>query len=73
MLGDALARLFEAAGWTVEREYYFNDAGRQMDRFAESVEARYLQALGREAEVPEEGYHGEYLVDDRRGHPGRAR
>jgi arginyl-tRNA synthetase len=62
VLGDALARLFEAAGWTVEREYYFNDAGRQMDRFAESVEARYLQALGREAEVPEEGYHGAYLV-----------
>jgi arginyl-tRNA synthetase len=61
-LGDALARLFEAAGWTVEREYYFNDAGRQMDRFAESIEARYLQAIGREAEVPEEGYHGEYLV-----------
>ncbi|MGZ5128211.1 MAG: arginine--tRNA ligase [Actinomycetota bacterium] len=63
VLGDALARLFEAAGWTVEREYYFNDAGRQMDRFAESVEARYLQALGREAEVPEEGYHGAYLVE----------
>ena len=62
VLGDALARLFEAAGWTVEREYYFNDAGRQMDRFAESVEARYLQTLGREADVPEEGYHGEYLV-----------
>jgi len=55
VLGDALARLFEAAGWIVEREYYFNDAGRQMDRFAASIEARYLQALGREAEVPEEG------------------
>jgi len=63
VLGDALARLLEAAGWTVEREYYFNDAGRQMDRFAESMEARYLQAAGREAEVPEEGYHGDYLVD----------
>ena len=62
VLGDALARLFEAAGWIVEREYYFNDAGRQMDRFAASIEARYLQALGREAEVPEEGYHGAYLV-----------
>jgi arginyl-tRNA synthetase len=75
VLGDALARLFEAAGWTVEREYYFNDAGRQMDRFAESVEARYLQALGREAEVPEEGYHGAYLVEiaqDIRGEHGDA-
>ena len=62
VLGDALARLFEAAGWIVDREYYFYDAGRQMDRFAASIEARYLQALGREAEVPEEGYHGAYLV-----------
>jgi arginyl-tRNA synthetase len=62
VLGDALARLLEAAGWTVEREYYFNDAGRQMDQFAASVEARYLQATGREAAMPEEGYHGGYLV-----------
>jgi arginyl-tRNA synthetase len=62
-LGDALARLFEATGWTVEREYYFNDAGGQMDRFGASVEARYLQALGREAEVPEDGYHGGYVAD----------
>ena len=62
-LGDALARVFEAAGWSVEREYYFNDAGGQMDRFGASVDARYLQLLGREAEVPEDGYHGEYLVE----------
>ena len=60
-LGDALARLLEAAGWTVEREYYFNDAGGQMDRFGASVEARYLQLLGRDAEVPEDGYHGDYV------------
>ena len=45
-LGDALARLLEVAGWDVEREYYFNDAGGQMDRFGASVEARYLQLLG---------------------------
>jgi arginyl-tRNA synthetase len=63
VLGDVLARLLEATGWRVEREYYFNDAGRQMDLFAASVEARYLQVVGREAEVPEEGYHGAYLVD----------
>jgi arginyl-tRNA synthetase len=62
-VGDALARLLEASGRTVEREYYFNDAGGQMDRFGASVEARYLQLLGREGEVPEDGYHGEYLVD----------
>jgi arginyl-tRNA synthetase len=47
----------------VEREYYFNDAGGQMDRFGASVEARYLQALGREAELPEDGYHGGYVAD----------
>ncbi|MGZ4132372.1 MAG: arginine--tRNA ligase [Actinomycetota bacterium] len=62
-IGDALARLFEATGWVVEREYYFNDAGGQMDRFGASVEARYLQAAGRETEVPEDGYHGDYIAD----------
>jgi arginyl-tRNA synthetase len=51
-LGDALARVLEAAGWSVEREYYFNDTGGQMDRFGATVEARYLQLVGREAEVP---------------------
>lgn len=62
-VGDALARLLEHAGWSVEREYYFNDAGGQMDRFGRSVEARYLQELGQDAEVPEDGYHGAYVVD----------
>jgi arginyl-tRNA synthetase len=51
-----------AAGWRVEREYYFNDAGRQMDLFGASVEARYLERLGRDAEIPEDGYRGEYLI-----------
>jgi arginyl-tRNA synthetase len=60
-LGDAIARLLGAAGWEVEREFYWNDAGAQMDRFGASVEARYLQLLGRDAEVPEDGYHGEYI------------
>jgi arginyl-tRNA synthetase len=62
-LGDALARVLEAAGWSVEREYYFNDTGGQMDRFGASVQARYLQLVGREAEVPEDGYHGDYVTD----------
>jgi arginyl-tRNA synthetase len=62
-LGDALARLLEAAGWRAEREYYFNDTGGQMDRFGASVEARYLQLLERQAEVPEDGYHGGYIAD----------
>jgi arginyl-tRNA synthetase len=62
VLGDALARLLEAAGHTIEREYYFNDAGGQMDRFGASVEARYLQALGRDADVPQDGYDGAYVA-----------
>ena len=62
-LGDALARVMEAAGWSVEREYYFNDTGGQMDRFGASVEARYLQLLGRDVEVPEDGYHGDYVTE----------
>ncbi|MGH2591032.1 MAG: arginine--tRNA ligase, partial [Actinomycetota bacterium] len=62
-IGDALARLFDFTGWNVEREYYFNDAGGQMDRFGASVEARYLQLAGRDAEVPEDGYHGEYVTE----------
>ncbi|MEW6058945.1 MAG: arginine--tRNA ligase [Actinomycetota bacterium] len=61
-IGDVLARLLEFAGWSVEREYYFNDAGGQMDRFGASVEARYLQLMGLEAVVPEDGYHGDYVA-----------
>lgn len=62
-IGDALARLFEFTGWEVLREYYFNDAGGQMDRFGASVESLYLQAAGRHAELPEDGYHGAYVED----------
>jgi arginyl-tRNA synthetase len=63
VLGDALAGVLEAAGHRVEREYYSNDAGRQMELFAASVEARYLELLGRPAELPEEGYRGSYIVE----------
>jgi len=63
VIGDAIAAVMEAAGWTVQREYYFNDAGRQMDLFGSSVEARYLQRIGRDADVPDEGYHGSYITD----------
>ena len=62
-IGDALARLLTFAGHAVEREYYFNDAGGQMDRFGASVEARYLQLLGHGAQMPEDGYHGGYVTD----------
>lgn len=61
--GDALASVLEVAGYSVERENYLNDAGGQVERFTRSLEARYLQALGRDAEVPEDGYKGEYLVE----------
>jgi arginyl-tRNA synthetase len=63
VLGDVIARLYEAAGFNVTREYYFNDGGRQMKLLGESVRVRYLQALGREAMLPEDGYQGEYIAD----------
>jgi len=61
VLGDTIARLYEAAGFKVTREYYFNDGGRQMRLLGESVRVRYLQELGREAKMPEDGYQGEYI------------
>ena len=63
VLGDCIARLLEATGHKVVREYYFNDAGRQMRVLAQSLRARYLQELGDPVELPEEGYQGEYLVE----------
>jgi arginyl-tRNA synthetase len=62
-VGDTMAALLEADGNEVTREYYFNDAGRQVIQFARSVDARYRQALGVDAEFPEDGYHGEYIAE----------
>ncbi len=62
-LGDALANVMALAGFQVEREYYINDAGSRMGAFYASAWARYLQQLGREAEVPADGYHGAYMID----------
>ena len=62
-VGDTIARLLEATGHEVTREYYFNDAGRQMLLFGASVGARYLQHLGRDAQVPEDGYHGDNITE----------
>src|SRR3989454_255012 len=67
VIGDTLARLLAADGWQVEREYYFNNAGRQMKVLAESVRARYLELIGRAADFPEDGYQGEYIRDIARG------
>lgn len=65
-LGDTIANILEAAGYDVSREYYINDAGNQIDNFGLSLEARYFQLLGREAEIPENGYHGEDLIETMR-------
>ncbi len=57
-VGDAIANLLAAQGAEVHREYYLNDAGAQLDKFRDSLYARY-----RDVEPPEDGYHGQYLVD----------
>lgn len=62
-LGDSMARVLEHAGWSVQREFYINDAGVQMDIFGASVAARYLEACGRPTEFPEDGYRGAYIVE----------
>ncbi|MBN1192595.1 MAG: arginine--tRNA ligase [Coriobacteriia bacterium] len=62
-LGDSIARILEHSGAEVQREFYINDAGVQMDIFAESVSARYLELVGREVEFPENGYRGAYITD----------
>jgi arginyl-tRNA synthetase len=60
-LGDAIASLLSAVGHEVTREFYVNDAGVQIERVAESLWARVQQAAGNDVEIPEGGYHGEYL------------
>lgn len=61
-VGDALCNVLSYAGYEVTREYYINDAGNQVNNLARSIEARYRQALGHEAEMPEDGYHGEDII-----------
>lgn len=64
VLGDCVANLLQAAGYQVEREFYINDAGSQMEKFGESLYVRYCELLGHEVGgIPEGGYQGEYLVD----------
>ncbi len=62
-LGDSLARVLSRAGWQVQREYYYNDAGAQMDHLAHSVWKRYQQLLGRDVPLGDDDYHGEYIID----------
>ena len=63
VLGDALATVLDAAGCEVQREYYVNDAGGQIGLFGQTLLARYLQQQGVEAELPEGGYGGAYMID----------
>ena len=63
VLGDSMARVLEAAGYAVQREYYVNDAGSQARTFGATLFARYQQLFGREAPIPEDGYPGEYMID----------
>ncbi len=63
VLGEAVSRMLEALGFSVHREYYFNDAGRQMELLGQSLASRYCRAAGVEGpEVPEGGYRGSYIV-----------
>jgi len=63
VLGSTLANVLAASGYSVEREYYINDMGSQIDNFGHSLYARYQECLGKEAELPPDGYHGNYMID----------
>ena len=63
VLGDTIANLLEWTGAKVDREYYFNNAGRQMRVLGQSVKARYLQEIGHDVDFPEGGYEGEYIKE----------
>ena len=63
VLGSTLANVLKAAGYQVSTEYYINDAGSQLEAFHQSLYARYKQQFGQEAEVPANGYHGNYMID----------
>lgn len=62
-VGDTLCNVLSAAGYDVLREYYINDAGKQIENLVYSIEARYFQALGQEMELPEDGYHGKDIIE----------
>ena len=62
-IGDCLASVLDAAGYYVQREFYINDAGNQIEKFATSLEVRYLQLCGKEIEMPEDAYHGADITE----------
>src|SRR5690625_428501 len=61
--GDVLSNVLSAAGYEVEREYYINDAGSQIDNLGLSLEARYFQVFGKDKELPEDGYYGKDIIE----------
>ncbi|WP_018933522.1 arginine--tRNA ligase [Gracilibacillus lacisalsi] len=61
-VGDALCNILAKAGYDVQREYYINDAGNQINNLALSVQARYMQAIGKDFPMPEDGYHGADII-----------
>lgn len=65
-IGDCLASVLSAAGYDVQREFYVNDAGNQIAKFALSLEVRYLQLCGKDIEMPEDAYHGEDITQHAR-------
>lgn len=62
-IGDCLAAVLEAAGYNVQREFYVNDSGNQIEKFATSLEVRYLQLCGQDIEMPEDAYHGADITE----------
>jgi arginyl-tRNA synthetase len=62
-LGSTLANVLTVAGYGVQREYYINDMGTQITNFGRSLHARYQQCLDKEAAMPADGYHGNYMID----------
>jgi arginyl-tRNA synthetase len=63
VLGSTLANVLTVSGYAVEKEYYINDMGNQIDNFGRSLYARYRQCLGKEAAMPPDGYYGNYMID----------
>ena len=63
VLGDTVSNILEWHGYNVTREYYYNDAGKQMRVLGESVASRYFELINKPFEFPEEGYQGEYIID----------
>ncbi len=75
-LGDAISTLLEWTGWRVDREFYYNDAGAQIANLARSIQARVIELAGQRLDIPDGGYHGEYIREIAQAyvvqHPGDA-